>query len=217
MKSIFKFILLIGLAVSLGGFSATNTWAASAYDVISEIPVQHGGRVKPFHSFAQEVILFVTGKRQSEGISPTQLVWRWLVDPEVWSRKPLIPVSYRPFRKEFSVMLIDNKVSAEILLNHDAFTGEVEKALTKQRLKEDLLAEEKKRLELYERARVFQLIGEGVIPGWIPNPEAPSGAWLSFKNFATPEGQQTLRRSYPEAQIIQVQQSLRGLFIRLKE
>ena len=87
-KSIFIAIMLNTICVSQGFASD------AALDRLGEIPVQHGGRIKPFESFAREATLYVTGRFEFRGMNPTQLAWEWISHPEKWDAEPLIPASF---------------------------------------------------------------------------------------------------------------------------
>src|SRR3989338_10598150 len=106
--------------------------AVSLEDVFGKIPVQHGGRVKPFASFAKESVLLITGKSSFEKQDPTTLVWRWIAEPEAWSQKPLLPVTYLELRKYFSSVLVQNRISPVLVLNDLEFKKLVGQAQVKQ-------------------------------------------------------------------------------------
>ena len=57
------------------------------------IPVQSGGRVKPFDEFARETILTLTGSRSYEGMDPAEMLISIMVQPELWAKEPIIRVS----------------------------------------------------------------------------------------------------------------------------
>ena len=119
LKMSFRILLLI-LATGNGllvFFSSTAFAAKSsaAFEILSQIPVQHDGRVKPFESFAREAALFMTGKRQYAGIPASELVWQWMAKPEDWNARPFIPVSFKPLADQFSLMLVKGRISPEIV------------------------------------------------------------------------------------------------------
>lgn len=189
--------------------------AASAFDALADIPVQHGGRIKPFETFARELMLYVTGKRRWEGAGATEMVWRWIAEPEKWNREPLIRVEVPELQQELNLMVINHRVSPEILLSHQPFLEQVEPASMKRQGKEPLTSTEKKRLEMYEKALVFQQIGQGELPGWLAHPEKASAAWLSFKQMVSEEGQPILHAFFPPREMAGIRESLNALFAAL--
>ena len=42
-------------------------------DAVAQLPILHNGRIKPLDSLARETLLFISGKRSQEGLSPLQL------------------------------------------------------------------------------------------------------------------------------------------------
>jgi hypothetical protein len=190
--------------------------AASVFDTLADIPVQHGGRIKPFETFARELMMYVTGKRRWEGAGATELVWRWIVEPEKWNREPLIRVEAPELQKELDLMVINHRVSPEILLSHQPFLEQVEPALMKREVKETLTSTEKKRLEMYEKALVFRQIGQGELPGWLAHPEKASTTWLSFKQMVSEEGQPILHAFFPPREMAEIRESLNALFAALR-
>ncbi|MSR78412.1 MAG: cytochrome C biogenesis protein [Candidatus Omnitrophica bacterium] len=207
-----QFILCFFLLSSFFSLpSSAHAGLSDTIDILDRIPIQHNGRVKPFQSFAQETSLHITGRKSYEGIPATQLVWNWITHPEFWNAKPLIPVVFRPLRKEFSVMLVDNKISPEMVSSYQPFLDQVEQAGAKQRKKQNLTVLEKEVLALYSKARRFNDIGSGVEPGWMPHPENSRQAWFTFQAFAKPEEQIALAKSFPDQKTDQVRNALQNL------
>jgi cytochrome c-type biogenesis protein CcsB len=64
------------------------------------IPVQSGGRVKPFDEFARETILTLTGSRNFEGMDPAEMLISIMVQPELWANEPIIRVSNADVARE---------------------------------------------------------------------------------------------------------------------
>jgi hypothetical protein len=84
-KSIFRFALTFCL---VSAFFSPLVSADDALKALGQLPVQNGGRIKPFDSFARETVLSVTGKRSIEKQSPTQTVWLWMSETTAWNIKP---------------------------------------------------------------------------------------------------------------------------------
>ncbi len=172
--------------------------AKTAYEILDEMPVQHEGRVKPFLSFAREVSLAVTGGERFQGMTASELVWRWIADPQTWASKPIIPVTFRPLQKELGMKVIKGRISPEVVLGTEHFIETVRAASAKQAQKEKLTALERKRLELYHDASIFQEITTGNMPGWVAHPEDPRAGWLPFQGFASAQNIEKLKNFFPE-------------------
>lgn len=189
-----KFFLLTVLLLNFFGAAHAQT----AYDVLDEIPVQHNGRVKPFASFAREATLGMLGTAKYENKTPSELVWQWIVDPHACFSKPFIPVSFKPLQKEFGLSVVRGRISPEVVLGNQEFLKQVQDIAAKQARKETVKLIEKKKLELYGAALLFQQIGNGEMPGWLAHPGDPRAGWMPMQGFATLEGLKTLSQFYPE-------------------
>ena len=50
------------------------------------------GRLCPFSTFALDFLKSVYGKRTYKGLSPEQVVYGWILRPEVWKDEPMIHI-----------------------------------------------------------------------------------------------------------------------------
>lgn len=164
--------------------------------ILAEMPIQHGGRVKPFQSFAREAALNITGSLNYDHQSAEELVWNWLAKPEEWNTRPMIQVPH-VLRKDFGIMMVKNRISPELILNHKPFVEKVQEAASRQRQKEHLTNLEKKYMELYDRALLFQDIAAGAVPGWIAHPENPLAGWLALQELSPGTAKDNFLTSYP--------------------
>ena len=125
-----KFVVFLSVATLMSSvvFAAQEGWS----EKLASIPVQQGGRVKPFESFAREAILYVTGKTAWKKQPAAQTVWQWIVTPEKWIGEPLIYVGAPQVRSEFGLKLISKRVSAEVVMGEKAFVQKVEDALQRR-------------------------------------------------------------------------------------
>ena len=203
----FFLISLSGLLLTGLSFKEKNP----AEEILRKIPVQSGGRVEPFESFAREALLSVTGKFSFEGEGATLLVWRWIAHPDQWYTKSFLTVRFEPLRQELGLMIIGGKISPELILTHQPFQEKVKQAFARQQKKEFISPLDKKRLELDEQASLFQAIAEGSLPGFIPQPENPQAGWLPLNSLARSEAQESLGRQYPASKLVQVAEALRAL------
>lgn len=188
---------ILGIIFLLLIFSG-NAYAKTAYDVLDEIPVQHNGRIKPFASFSREAALNILGSSKFEKINSSELVWQWIANPKAWFSKAFIPVSFKPLQKELGLSVIHGRISPEIVLGNQVFSKQVETISGKQSRKETLSLLEKKKLELYGSALLFQQIVNGETPGWLANPQDPHAGWMPIQGFSSPEGLKTLEAFYPK-------------------
>jgi cytochrome c-type biogenesis protein CcsB len=196
--------------------SPSQAFSASATEVLAQTPVQHNGRVKPFESFAREAALLILGQDKFEGLSSNELVWRWIVEPEKWVSKPIIPVTLQELRDEFGLMIIKKRVSPQIVLNHEEFVNRAQAAMTKRQKKDRLSPVDRKRIEIYEHAILFQDIAQGHTPGWIAHPDDPRAGWLSLKTLGSEEALLSLVKYFPEEKVKALKNASQQLFLALQ-
>ncbi|MDP3920073.1 MAG: cytochrome c biogenesis protein CcsA [Candidatus Omnitrophota bacterium] len=217
LKSIVTVALIAGCFAALIMPTLRKAPMSQSIGMLSEIPVQHAGRIKPFESFAREAVLYVTGKHVYDGQSPTSLVWQWMADPEKWFRRAMIPVTHKGLREEFSLMMVRNRITPEILLSHQPFLDQVQESFNRQELKEELSEVEKKRVALYEKAAFFRGIGHGALPGWIAQPDDPRKGWFPLTAFAVEQGRGDLASHYSGQLLTEYQITVRDILDSFKE
>jgi cytochrome c-type biogenesis protein CcsB len=81
------------------------------------IPVQAGGRVKPFDSYARDSILQITGRAGFEGWDPVDLMLSWLVFPKEWESKNFILISRKDVKRQLGLDEERSRFSPIELLN----------------------------------------------------------------------------------------------------
>lgn len=120
MKNVFLGMLLLSVSGSGASFAATPANPASAETQAAEpgageqhkgwsfhefrlMPVQSGGRIKPFDSFAREIVLFETGSRSFEGWEPIDLMFSWLTYPAYWQNYKFVKIGRVDVRRQLGV------------------------------------------------------------------------------------------------------------------
>lgn len=200
-RKLFWLLCSLSFVLCSSGFASEAKWQ----DTLAKIPVQQGGRVKPFETFAREAVLYVTGRPAWNKQPATQTVWEWMAVPEKWIDQSLIYVSAPQVRSEFGLKLINKRVSSEVVLSDKVFGEAVQDAIHRREKKESLTFVDKKRIEVYERAVFLSQLSGGVLPGWIPEPQNPHAAWLRFADFAAEPAE--WMRALPPAELEAFQQS----------
>ncbi len=79
---------------------APKSWS---FKEVGLIPVQSGGRIKPFDSFAREIVLYLTGSKKYKGWEPIDLLLSWIVYPAAWSDQPFMQISRPDVRRQLSL------------------------------------------------------------------------------------------------------------------
>ena len=70
------------------------------FSKLAHIPVQSGGRIKPFDTYAREQMLFETGSRFFESWDPSDLMLSFMIFPDAWESRPFIQVNRPDVRRQ---------------------------------------------------------------------------------------------------------------------
>ena len=85
------------------------------------LPVQSGGRIKPFDEFARETILGLTGSRSFLNYEPSEMIISMMVNPQIWASTPIIRISNEDVRKELLLDPMRKFFSPTELMKSNAF------------------------------------------------------------------------------------------------
>ena len=86
MRTILSIFNLLTLCLVFETSNATD---------LRELPVQDGGRIKSFDSFARESLELIYGKQKFEGRPAHEIVLTWALLPEAWKDKKIFEKHYR--------------------------------------------------------------------------------------------------------------------------
>ncbi len=151
---------------------------------MGSLPVQAGGRIKPFDSYARDLVLQITGGRTFQGWDPVELTLSWLADPKGWEDKPFILITRKDVKRQLGLNETISKFSPKELFN-ESFMAEYANSMGGQggmtaqatpiarTSKPDPRDEEVKRL--FERVITYRAIVSG--EAWLVIPSAPPTPW----------------------------------------
>src|SRR5437868_6636199 len=81
----FILILLLSMMFFKGAFAVSG-------EALGKLQVQHAGRIKPYDTFAKEMLEIVYGKPQYEGRAATEIILTWMLSPTAWQSKKIFEV-----------------------------------------------------------------------------------------------------------------------------
>ncbi|OYZ16192.1 MAG: cytochrome C biogenesis protein [Bdellovibrio sp. 28-41-41] len=87
--------LLVGLFLFSSLFSSighTAILSEKEGEALRNLPVQADGRIKPFDSFAREMLELVYGKQKYEKRDAYEIILTWMLAPQTWQAKELFEV-----------------------------------------------------------------------------------------------------------------------------
>lgn len=88
---------------------------------LSLIPVQSGGRIKPFDEFSRETILSMTGGRSFGNFDPNEMLVSMMVNPQLWAHVPLIRINNDEVKKQLLLELTRKFFSPAELMKNNVF------------------------------------------------------------------------------------------------
>jgi ABC-type transport system involved in cytochrome c biogenesis permease subunit len=100
----FLFAFLISIAFAVPGAAIASDVDGMDFRVLDEMPVQDGGRKKPFYVFATESLLALTGrsslKVEDARMAADEVAGRMWVRDRDWTQVPMILVDYLPMKDD---------------------------------------------------------------------------------------------------------------------
>ena len=94
--------ILIGITTALSARSIQTINEDKAKEVARE-QVVWNGRLCPFSTFTLGFLQSVYGKSSYKGLSPEQVVYGWLLRPEVWKDEPMIHIPEADLQRQLHI------------------------------------------------------------------------------------------------------------------
>ncbi len=159
--------------------------ALVAADALKLLPVQEGGRVKPFDTYARELLRELSGKETWEGNSATSVAFSMMADPDAWKQKPILRVQHLELKTKFDLdprrkmFTFDELVANRELL---AFADGLQKSG-----RDDFNGMEKAALEIYGQMIKLDMATSRATPHAVPGMSADA-PWMSMGDLAGMQG-----------------------------
>ena len=135
---------------------------------IKALPVQSGGRVKPFDTFARESLRFIYGKTKFHKQPAVDILMFWMLLPEYWNKVDFVQVRESALRKTLKLDKDKTLFSPNALLKNKVFIQEIAELRGRKKNKEPLDDYFKNLQKLENRLILYQAFQRGEIPGWVP-------------------------------------------------
>lgn len=102
------------------------------------LPIQDGGRQKPFDSFSREQLELVYGKSSFEGRPAYEVIFTWMLTPEAWASRDIFQVSNLDVKKRLNLKEDEKRYKGEQLFGNPAFSDLMVELRDKRETKEKL-------------------------------------------------------------------------------
>ncbi|MCM2352505.1 MAG: cytochrome c biogenesis protein CcsA [Pseudobdellovibrio sp.] len=185
------FAILVTLQISL--FSQIAKAEPKLGEAIRYMPVQDGGRIKPYDTFAKEVLEVVYGKQnyktESGESAPAYLiVLTWMLSPDSWVNRPLFEVNHLDVKNKLGLPKDRKYFSNSELFTTDKFQNLMQELADKRQSQEKLTPYFQALQRLQNQMIYFRELAGGRLLKIMPSPD--SETWLSVAEI--PEAQQGL-------------------------
>ena len=174
---------------------------------LKTLPVQSGGRVQPFDTFARDSLRFVYGKTKFNKKPAVDILMSWVLLPEHWNETEFIQVRDSVLRKALKLSMDKSHFSPIELLKNKAFIQEIAELRVRQQNKEPLDDYFKSVQSLENRLILYQAFQRGDLPGWVPasvKEGEDKKSWLVFSKMA--EEEQRLFQKIVRAYVLAISQ-----------
>ncbi len=155
----------------------------SAGKALRSLPVQSGGRVQPFDTFARDSLRFVCGKSQFNKKPAVDVLVSWILLPEYWNKTRFIQVRSAVLKKSLKLDLGKIFFSPQELLQNKVFIQELIELKSRQENKTPLNEYFKSLQKLENRLSIYQAVQRGVLPGWAPAENAKNTSWRTLSEL----------------------------------
>lgn len=160
--------------------------SAWGFNEMQTMPVQDGGRIKPFDSFAREQLEIVYGKTKFEGRKAYEVILTWMITPEAWKDKEIFQIQNLDVKKKMGLALDQKRYKGDAIFANEAFPGLMAELNAKRESKEKLTPYFQALQRLENQYFVFTEIAAGRMLRVMPNPQGD--VWISVADL--PENHQ---------------------------
>ncbi len=184
-------------------FFAGALQARELGDSLKSLPVQDGGRIKPFNTFAKETLHFIYGresfevtaadpndpnKTQKVSKEATEIVFTWFLVPEHWMDVPFFEVRHSGLKEALGLTEDERKQKSYFtpkeILSNPRLPLLIQELNSKRESKEKLNPYFQAIQSLEDKLSLFKMIQAGagfrVMP---PKPDAGNDGWLPVSDL----------------------------------
>lgn len=174
----FILVLLLSLMIFQGAIAAPG-------DALKHLPVQDAGRIKPYDTFAKEMLTIIYGKGTFEKRDATEIIMTWMLSPTAWQGKKLFEVRNHEVLKALNLPADQKYFTGDEIFSSDQFPVLLQELQAKRESKEKLTPYFQALQRLENQLIVFREIAGGNMLRLIPPKEGTQ--WLAVSQF---EGEQ---------------------------
>ena len=181
MKNLSLISWLVALLLMSGVCQAQSE--LNTKEVLSTLPVQSGGRLKPLDTLARETVRLVPGKATFEKRDSVENLLLWWANPEETAQAPIIEFRDLAVKKELGLDESKRWFTYQELSQNDRLNKWQEEIHQHLQNDEELHGDEDKVQQLLVKINVVRQIMDGNVFQAVPNPGGLKEDWGSFADL----------------------------------
>ncbi len=191
-------LIAVLLAPSWSDAEGPRRLPRTTVETIRQVAIQHNGRVKPFDSFAREMLQRITGAPRIGHDDAVETVLSIMADQERWQAEPLLAIPFIPLREALGLDRKTARVSYNQLIETRKLMRMLPAIVQKQQRDEKLSMLENETMDAFQRFTALSSLLKYRITLVPPPPGSTDQVWRSILR---PEGyssrqQEALRNSW---------------------
>lgn len=161
-------------------------FAFNSYSVtLKEMPVQNGGRIKPFDTLASESVRLIYGKSNYKEKEPSELVLTWLIAPQIWFETEFIQIKNKKLKEAMGLDQSKDYFSQKTLMSNLSLESLLQNLNVKQKKQVKLNAFDQALQRLNAQVGTLSQFQNGQILRLAPSEE--SSTWKSLNELNVDE------------------------------
>jgi cytochrome c-type biogenesis protein CcsB len=153
------------------------SWAVGIGAPLENLPVQDGGRVKPYDTFARESLKLIYGKAEYNGRAASELVFTWMIVPEHWREQPIIEIRHNGLKEALKLESSQRYFTPQSMMLNERISLVLQELQNLRSRQEKLNPYYQAVQRLESQLGMFQAIGKGQALRLVPR--ADSDVWQS--------------------------------------
>lgn len=152
---------------------------------LEELPVQDGGRIKPFDTVAREALQLIYGKSTYQGESATKIVSTWIMVPDVWEEKEFLRIDHKSIKQALGLDENQKYFKYKDIYTHNRISVMIRELQGKEQAKERLNSFDHAVRRLEGQLITFKSFRYGAMQ-IVPNPKPEESAWQPLSQLDEP-------------------------------
>ena len=156
-------------------------FATDMASLLNSLPIQSGGRIKPFGTYAKESLQLIYGKSYYKDKLASEVVFTWLLLPSYWSQVDIVEIIRLDLREQLKLDVQKKHFSFEALTSNPRLSLIFQELETQRanRVKLNPYFQAAQRLE--GQLQTFQAISSGQALALLP--QKNTEAWIRLSDF----------------------------------